>query len=91
MICICFIIIALFGYANVATAEQNSISDIDKKVNNIVDRIAIAFEKLEDSKYRNSIAVLDFDDKTIDRVEHNIGFVPSRKCSDVAIKEQGVF
>ncbi len=90
MVCICFIILALFGYANVATATQNSTNDIDKKVNNIVDRIVIVFEKLEDSKHRNSIAVLDFDDKTIDRVEHNIGFAVSELLT-TKLSESGKF
>jgi len=56
-----------------AHARPQSRGEVNQKIDSLVDKIVLGFEKIESAQYRNTIAVLDFENQSKDAVDKNIG------------------
>jgi TolB-like protein len=78
----CFFILLLFLLSITSSfAQSKSNDEVNEKVNEIVLQIFSAYKKLESAKYRNRVAVLDFEEKSGEAKERKIGFAVSELLS----------
>jgi hypothetical protein len=62
---------------NTKFTKTDSKNEINKRINNIVQKIINSHKKLESYKYRNTIAVLDFSSESKEAQEKKIGYAAS--------------
>jgi len=57
-----------------AITAPKSKGEVNQKVDKVIKKIIDCYEQLESSKFRNTIAVLDFENRSKEAIEKNIGF-----------------
>ncbi len=76
--------------ANISIAQSKSKGEVNKKIDKLVEKIIDSYKKLENAKYRNTIAVLDFEEKSKVANEKMIGFASSELLT-TRLSETGLF
>lgn len=75
---------------NLIFAQSKSNGEINKKIDNLVKNIVQSYKTLQNAKYRNTIAILDFDEKSKIAKEKMLGFGTSELLI-TRLSETGIF
>jgi len=84
------IILSFIFYTNLAVSQSKSKGEINKKIDILVNKIIESYQKLENAKYRNTIAIMDFEEKSKQAKGKLLGYGASELLT-TRLSEIGIF